>query len=250
MLMRVSLGFKLTALAAATMMIGVSGTAQAGTATSLLLDLQPTGGTTAAGFEAYEATNQVLSTGAGTDYSAFGATVNVDVNASNLPDGNLDFRAVARDGALGDKENDWIGADTRNSGVDVSLSVIVSGLPAGQYSWVSTHHDGGSNATNGNLNGLSDYQFVDANGAGPVVADGITISEQNAGDPISTFSHSFQSNGSPVSFSMIMDNGQGGTGNPLFALINSVEINLVPEPTTFALFGLGLVGMATTRRRK
>ena len=248
MQMKTLFGLKLAALVAVVLLGIFTDSAQAGTATSLLLDFQPTSGTTEAGYEAFVETNQLPSLTA-MNYSAFGTTVGVKVLPANLPDGNLDFRAVARNGALGEKENDWIGVDTRNGGIDVILSVIVSNLPAGQYSWLSTHHDGGSGATNGNLNGLSDYQFVDANGDSGVVANGITFSSQNDGDPISTFGRAFQSDGSDVTFSMIMDFEQGGSSAALFAFINSVELNLIPEPTSLTLFGFGLMGMVATRRR-
>lgn len=68
---------------------------------SLLLDFEPAGGTTAAGYQALQATNQDVSGSASGAYTAFGSTVTVTVSTANLPDGNLDFRSVTRDG--GDK---------------------------------------------------------------------------------------------------------------------------------------------------
>lgn len=230
-------------------------TAFAGTPTSLSLDFQPTGGTTQAGFEAFEATNQVLPVG-GTAYSAFGLdNITVSLTTANLPDGNLDFRAVTRNGTAGEKENDWLGVDTRGTagpGVDVTMTVSIAGLPAGLYSWISTHHDGGSGATNGNLIGTPDYEFIDGNGSTGIIANGLTISSQNLGNPISTFNRIFTANGTdPISLSLIMDNAQGGTtSNALFALMNSVEITVVPEPSAIALLGFGLAGLMVWRRCK
>jgi hypothetical protein len=229
-------------LAAAMLSKGVS--VQAAT---LALDFQPTGGTTAAGYQAFEATNQMPPV-AGTNYSAFGSTVTVSLATANLPDGNADFRAVARNGMASSVTNDWIGVDTRNAGMNVTLTVNVAGLPAGPYSWLSTHHDGGPGASNGNLSGMPEYMFTDATG---VRSGTINESSQNDADPVATFATTFQSNGvTPVSLTMVMDNGQGDVpANALFAFINSVEITNIPEPATFVLMGAALVGFAFSRRR-
>jgi hypothetical protein len=174
--------------------------------------------------------------------------VTVSLATANLPDGNADFRAVARNGMASSVTNDWIGVDTRNAGMNVTLTVNVAGLPAGPYSWLSTHHDGGPGASNGNLSGMPEYMFTDATGNRSGI---INESSQNDADPIATFATTFQSNGvTPVSLTMIMDNGQGDVpANALFAFINSVEITNIPEPATFVLMAMALAGSALARRR-
>jgi hypothetical protein len=95
---------------------------------------------------------------------------------------------------------------------------------------------------------MPEYTFTDASG----VRTGIlNISSQNDADPVSTFATMFRSNGlAPVSFSMTMDNGQGDVpGNALFALINGLQISVIPEPATCILGGLGLLGLAVICRR-
>ena len=223
-------------------------------AQSLSLDFQPTGGTTAAGFTAYELDNGAIPDAAGLDFAAFGTTVNVAIGTANLPDGAPDFRAVARNGAADESVNDWLGVDTRNDGVDVTMDIIVSGLPAGEYTWLSEHHDGGDGATNGNLNGGADATFTSA---GSVVMANAVFSAQNDGDPISTFSTNFMSDGTnPVSLSLVMDFGQGidandiDTGNHLFAFTNSLAISVVPEPNAFGMIAIAFTGLAIIRRRR
>ena len=194
----------------------------------------------------------VLSSGT---YSAFGGSVTVDVSGSNLPDGNLDWRAVNRSsfdppGPSADLVNDWIGVDTRGGSEPVTLTVKVSGLAPGNYNWLSYHHDGGPD---GNLDGQADYTFSDSNGAGALVANGITFSSGAAMEAISTFSTPFSiTAGGIAQLDVIMVNGQGTVDdtNSLFAFVNGLEItSAVPEPSSLSILGLISV-MAVTRRRR
>src|SRR5690606_19879068 len=137
-------------------------------AQTLALDFQGPTNITAPGFLPFVATNQQLPSAAGTNYPAFGTTVNVSLSVANLPDGASDFRVVARNGDASVSTNDWIGVDTR-VGEDVTIRVNVAGLPAGPYTWLSEHHDGGPmlitpTLSNGNLNGAADFTFIDATG--------------------------------------------------------------------------------------
>ncbi len=222
-------------------------------AASLSIDFGPATQTVDPAFVGFSLPNATLPPVTAQNFAAFSTTVGLRMVAANLPDTPADFRTVARNGSAASQLNDWIGVDTRNAGVDVTLTIIFSGLPAGNYSWTSSHHDGGAGATNGNLLGSADYIMLDATGSSGLVANGITFTSQNLGQIPSVFTRQFTSNGvGDVSLSLIMDNGQGGGATPanaLFAFVNSVIITeMVPEPSG-ALLCL-LAGTALMRRRR
>ncbi len=224
-------------------------TAQSNTA--LAIDFQPTGGTTAAGYEAFEFTTQ----GAfpvSSDYSAFGTTVTISVSSSNVGDNN-DNRSITRNGLATDIRNDWLGVDARNTAggsPEATFSITLIGLPAGQYSWDSILHDGGTGASGpgqGNINGNIRTTFLDATGT----ANGTSvISAENPGGGASpqtqsNFTTNFTSDGSPVSLTL----GSTGTGgDAIFALASSLDVAAIPEPSTGVLGLIGLLALSRRRR--
>jgi hypothetical protein len=214
-------------------------------AASLMLDFQPTGGTTASGFTAYEVINGDIFPAAGEDFIEFGTTITVTLSASNLDSSPTDYRSVTRNGGASDVVNDWIGVDARgNNPSAAEFTITVSGLPSGIYTWLSQHHDGGAGASSGNISGSMTTSFTDASGT-TMGASG--ISSQNAGDPISTFSRSFTSDGSDVVLTL---SSTGSGPDAIFAFANSLVIaDVVPEPSTGVLALLGIL-LITFRRRR
>ncbi|YCM46595.1 PEP-CTERM sorting domain-containing protein [Verrucomicrobiaceae bacterium 227] len=222
---------------------------------ALSLDLQPTGGTTAAGYLPFEHTTQTAFSATGTEYAAFGTTVTVIAGASGLENELPDQRSIQRNGSLTDINNDWLGVDGRNGttpGQTSFFTLSITGLPAGQYVWTSVLHDGGagvSGAGQGNIFGNVTTSFTDALGT---VNGTSSISAENPGggaapQPKSSFVKIFTADGNnPVSLTL----GTTGAGtDAIFALTSSLVISdSVPEPSSALLGGIALLGLLRRRR--
>jgi hypothetical protein len=227
--------------------LGLASFTLASQAATLSIDFQPTGGTTAAGYQAFEFTTQ----GAfpvNANYNEFSSVINISVTSLNVGD-NGDNRSITRNGLATDVRNDWLGVDARNvagGSPEAQFIITVSGLPAGLYTWDSILHDGGTGASGpgqGNISGNIRTIFTDASG----ITNGTNtlISSENPTLPQSNFTTSFTSDGSPVSLSL----GSTGAGtDAIFALASSLEITSVPEPSTALLRMLGLLGLVRRRR--
>jgi len=219
---------------------------------ALALDFQPTGGTTAAGFDAFEFTTQgALPVSA--DYNSFGANITVQISSTNIGDNN-DNRSITRNGDATDVRNDWLGVDARNAAggnPEATFTITLIGVPAGSYTWDSILHDGGTGVTGGgqgNINGNIRTTFVDANGS---VAGTSRISAENpagggGAQPQSNFTTTFTSDGtSDISLTL---GSTGANGDAIFVLASSLSVDVVPEPST-GVFGLvGLLALARRRR--
>lgn len=231
--------------------LGVAGLTAATHAATLSIDFQPTGGTTAAGYQPFEFTTQ----GAfpvSSNYAEFGSTISISVSSANVGD-NLDNRSIQRNGDPTDVRNDWLGVDARNvagGSPEATFTITISGLPAGLYTWDSILHDGGtgvSGAGQGNIFGNIRTTFTDATGT--VNGTSVISAENPAGgggpQPQSNFTTNFTSDGSDVSLTL---GSTGINGDAIFALASSLEITSIPEPSTALLGVLGLLGVLRRRR--
>jgi hypothetical protein len=99
------------------------------------------------GFQAYTASHEVADTFTAQSFSAFGTTITITPSwASGAAAAAMQMYDRVADGRynyagdMADLIADWIGTDTRQPGNPLTLTI--SGLPKGTYSWLSYHHDG------------------------------------------------------------------------------------------------------------
>ncbi|MBN2128040.1 MAG: PEP-CTERM sorting domain-containing protein [Sedimentisphaerales bacterium] len=254
---------------AAALLLALCGTA---TAEFLAVDFQPTASDTATGFEAFVQGNK--SAPASDSYSAFGTTIDValsttvsDSHVRAITRSDDDWDAVQPQGGgiytmddglspdPTDPSHDWIAIDAEGT-----LTITVSGLPAGQYTWLSQHNDG-THPSNGNLDGDVDYALVHADGTDSGTYNVAHASHRNYAsggsgtleDPYTVQNYEpyesvmilFESNGvDDVTFTVT----RRATGGGNFAIINSMVITQVPEPGSLVLLAMGLAGMLLLRR--
>ncbi len=110
----------------------------------LKIDFSQTGGAVEDGYQAYVADHEVANTFTSQTFAAFGTNVTITPtwapNAAAAAMQMIDRTSRnAYTGIHTDLLIDWIGTDTRQVGDPMTLTI--SGLPQGTYSWLSYHHD-------------------------------------------------------------------------------------------------------------
>lgn len=158
---------------------------------------------------------------------------------------------------------DWIGVDTRTgnggngnfdgtTGTPTQIDLTLGGLPVGEYSWRSIHHDTENVFTNFNV-------YLDTGAGFGFAGSGYQADSSTGGNPDSgaartdgpanTFVTTFTATGDDVTFRFEPLSGELGDAvhNQLFA-INGLQVTQIPEPSTgiLALLGAGLL----LRRRR
>ena len=127
----------------------------------LRIDFSQTGDPVEAGFQGYFADHEQADTFTAQDFTAFGTTITV--KPSWAPDATpqaMDMMDRGTDDGITDHVDllrDWIATDNRQPGDPMTLTI--SGLPAGTYSWLSYHHD------NHSQRGIFDVTVTDATGS-------------------------------------------------------------------------------------
>jgi hypothetical protein len=155
------------------------GVAQAQAQNQLKIDFGPSTSPVAAGYQGYFGTDKTPASFTAQTYKAFGTNVTIQATwVTGAAAGAL--RMIDR-GADTTMENsdllrDWIGTDTRTTPAD-PMTLVISGLPAGTYQWLSYHHDhndqtGIFSVTVNDATGSKTTANIDiSNGAGFKMAD-------------------------------------------------------------------------------
>ena len=127
----------------------------------LRIDFSQTGGPVEAGFQGYFADNDQPDTFTAQDFTAFGTTITVKPSwAPDATPQTTDMMDRGNNDGITDHVDllrDWIATDNRQPGDPMTLTI--SGLPAGTYSWLSYHHD------NHMQRGVFDVTVTDATGS-------------------------------------------------------------------------------------
>ena len=187
----------------------------------LKVDFSQTNGSIQDGFVGYFADHEVQSSFTPQDFQAFGATVTVTPTWADdaTPQAMQMIDRGGDDGSEAeDLLRDWIGTDTRQPGNPMTLTI--SGLPAGIYTWKSYHHD------NQDQTGIFDATLNDA--AGSVTTSDIDISDINGGistlDAITYYTTEVMSDG--INDITLVFNLTSSTDpvNNAFFLMNGFEI--------------------------
>ncbi|MBN1360366.1 MAG: discoidin domain-containing protein [Sedimentisphaerales bacterium] len=204
------------------------GTAQA---QSLKIDFGVTGSPVETDFQAYTATHEVANTFTPQSFEAFGTTITVALTwpsgpentAMQMFDRTTDGR-YAYTGEHGDLLRDWTGTDGRVANAN-PLVLTLSGLPKGNYSWLSYHHDG--------IDQTGVFSATVHGGAGTVTTADLPITNSAGGDNITdfasvaTFATEFTSNGQDdVVFEFTLTSSSA-TLTTAFFVMNGLEIELL-----------------------
>ena len=178
-------------------------------------------------------------------YSAFDSTVTLSLSWNPHVPKWASMQMIDRGGNDGtdtpDLLRDWTGTDGRQYGDPLTLTI--SGLPAGEYEWLSYHHDPEDQT------GIFDVIVADALGertfTGVDISDGRASGIVNIAD-VTKFTTGLTSDGSDITLTFSVVFGPDAPTADKFFVMNGFE--LVPEPTTIALLALGSLVLRKRRR--
>ncbi len=233
--MKTTRGSALLMAFSASLVLASAGSAQA----QLKIDFGQPASRVQSGYEAWVATHETAADFTNQTFSAFGTNVTVGISFNfTQPEGMQMIERPSLGGYNADPAHlpdlmyEWTGVDPRRTnglpaGEASTLTLTLTGLPAGKYSWLSYHHD-----TDNQSSGFTyafDDALLDLSGSGDITDnDGDQV---YALDATAKLNAAFYSDGvTPVtvSFSTI------GTTVYFFFVMNGFEIESQPDAPSFA----------------
>ena len=168
------------------------------------------------GYQAYTADHEQVASFTAQTFNAFGTLVTLD---ARWVEGAVNAAAQMYDRGTGyasdtpDLMRDWIGTDRRVTGNPLTLTL--SGLPPGTYSWMSYHHDVQDQT------GLFDVTLIDAAGSNTTV--NVDISDRNVPlENVTTFETRVVADGSDVR--LLFDKHPSGSIALSFFVMNAFQL--------------------------
>lgn len=198
-----------------------------GSATLLKVDLGQTGQDVQAGFVDISGSANTVSV---FYFSGIGISISGDAGSGYRKTGNPGPRPQMT-GALGDLAEDFFFSNT-------GIQLKFTGLTAGNYSFTSWSHDSGF---------IQSTYKIAVNGTD--LLSGITATTGASPAVISSSTLSFYSDGVGSDDFLFFETANAQRGDTA-VILNGFTLQSVPEPGTVALLGLGLLGLAASRKRK
>ncbi len=228
-------------------------TASLSHAATLSVNLTRSGAPTEAGFTNWATNDNTLpsdlSATLGSDnltLSAPSTGINAGTTLRSIDRGGNDGYA----GTLTSLTRTWWGQRASSTGAGGYITIDISGLSAGTYTFTSWHLDhedqtGGMTIDFSDNDGSSFSNVVPAFDLLNYAGGGATPADNAAAPYVATFN--FVSTGADVQIRF--RNNAAGTSSTAFALVNGFEIATVPEPSASVLVGLA-AGFGLLRRRR
>lgn len=262
--------------------LAIAGLGSAATAQDLWVDFnsttQDSGPHNQEGYQPYDAGHEVAADFVTKSFSAFGTTIDFTPSWPDTTDNRVEQmidRGAGNDANwVGDKLDlltDFIGIDTRTgsggngdydgtTGDRTRMQFVLSGVPAGEYNWLSYHHDtenvhtpfiieysvdgGATFASAGEFKGTN--SSTGSNPPEPAVYTGSDNPDPAALPSTATFGFTATGDDVLIHFTPLSSTAV----HTQILAVNGFELSAVPEPGSMTIVLTGLLGLLGFARRR